>query len=390
MITLLAGFFIKDAKEYHSIKVRESYGVLCGIAGIILNLLLFAGKLLAGMFSKSIAITADAFNNLSDAGSSLIMLIGFKISSQKPDPNHPFGHGRIEYLSGLLVALAILMMAVELIRTSVDKIFHPSEIMYSPLILVILIISIVVKCYMYYYNHSIGKKIDSAAMMATATDSISDSIATFAVLLATLISRFGGIQIDGYCGVLVGLFVFWAGISAARETINPLLGQPADADFVNQIEEIVLSYDEIEGIHDLVVHNYGPGRTMISLHAEVSANGNLLELHDVIDTAEQRLARELHCEAVIHMDPICTNDKQTREMKEIAENCLKEIDERLTLHDFRMVSGPTHTNLIFDVVVPFDFPMKDEQLLEVLTKNVQSERPESFLVVHVDHSYVKM
>ncbi len=390
MVTILANLFIKDSKDYQSAQVRQAYGILCGSVGIGLNIILFLGKFLAGLLSKSIAITADAFNNLSDAGSSLIMLIGFKMAGQKPDTDHPFGHGRIEYLSGLFVAIAILFMAIELIRTSFDKILHPSAIEFDIKVIIILIISILVKLYMYLYNRNIAKKIDSTAMAATATDSISDSCSTLVVLIATFVSHFTGVQIDGFCGLLVGLFIFYAGFTAAKDTINPLLGQPAEVEFVKKIENIVLSYEDIQGIHDLVVHNYGPGRVMISLHAEVPAEGDILTLHDTIDTAEQRLAQELGCEAVIHMDPICTTDKETMELKALTETKLVQINELLSLHDFRVVKGPTHTNLIFDILVPFECKIQDNDIISQLEETVRMEYPNTFLVVKIDRSYVKM
>ena len=273
MVTLLSRIFIKNREETTDPIVRQAYGMLCGSVGILLNILLFIGKFLAGTISNSIAITADAFNNLSDAGSSIITLLGFKLAGQKPDSDHPFGHGRLEYISGLLVSVVILIMAYELIKDSVIKIFHPEALNYSPLILVILLASILVKCYMAYYNRKIGGQIDSAAMKATATDSMSDTLATTVVLIATLISHFSGFAIDGYCGVLVGLFILFAGINAAKDTISPLLGQAPDPEFVQQINDIVMSYEGVLGIHDLIVHNYGPGRVLISLHAEVPSDG---------------------------------------------------------------------------------------------------------------------
>ncbi len=387
MVQLLAKWWIKDCDNYQSPKVRQAYGVLCGAVGIALNLILFAGKFLAGTISRSIAITADAFNNLSDAGSSLIMLIGFRMAGQKPDPDHPFGHGRIEYLAGLMVSLAILLMGVELIKSSIDKIRHPEDIAFSYTVVAILVVSILVKLYMYIYNHSIGKKLASATMTATATDSISDTCATLVVLIATLVSHFTGVLIDGYCGVLVGAFICYAGFSAIKDTINPLLGQPAEPEFVEAIEKIVMSYDEIQGMHDLVVHDYGPGRVMISLHAEVPAHGDIMELHDIIDNAEAHLKRELSCEAVIHMDPICTEDAQTNEWKNHLQMYLSEIDQILSLHDFRIVQGPTHTNLIFDVVVPYGYGMTDDEVLKKLEDKVKAEYPNVYLVVTVDHSY---
>lgn len=387
MITLLSKLFIKNRENTKDPMVRQSYGILCGAVGILLNLFLFTGKFLAGALSNSIAITADAFNNLSDAGSSIITLIGFKMAGQKPDSDHPFGHGRIEYISGLIVSFIILLMAFELIKSSVTKILHPSELIFSPVVLLILLASILVKCYMCCYNRGISKKIDSAAMLATAADSLSDTLATSAVLIATLVSHFTGLKIDGYCGVLVGLFICYAGICAAKDTISPLLGQAPDPAFVKQINDIVMSYDGVMGIHDLIVHNYGPGRVLISLHAEVPADGDILTMHDMIDLIEHNLRDTLHCSAVIHMDPICVGDQETDQLKMQVSSYLAEIDSAITMHDFRMVKGPTHTNIIFDVVVPYHFPMTDEHLIHTISQRIQADHPNYFAVIEVDKQY---
>lgn len=387
MVSLLAKIFIRNYKETDRAPVRKAYGILCGAVGICFNFLLFAGKFAAGFFSRSIAITADAFNNLSDAASSVITLVGFKMAGQKPDSNHPFGHGRIEYITGALVSLAILVMAVELVESSVKKIFHPEEITFRILTVVILIVSIVVKLYMCFYNRKLGQKLNSAAMKATATDSFSDSLATTAVLASTLLSHFTGLNIDGYCGVLVGCFIFYAGFSAAKETLSPLLGQPPTPEFVQRISDIVLSYEDILGIHDLIVHDYGPGRVMVSLHAEVPANGNLLQLHDTIDNIEHCLRTTLQCDAVIHMDPICNDDEETQKLKESAIELIHQLSPALTLHDFRLVKGPTHTNVIFDVVAPYDFKFSDLEIKEYIAEAFSSLDPSYYTVIDVDKSY---
>lgn len=387
MLTFLSKLLIKDSENTTSPVVRQAYGVLCGSVGIVLNILLFFGKFFAGTLSHSISITADAFNNLSDAGSSIITLIGFRMSGSKPDPDHPFGHGRIEYLSGLFVSLAILMMAIELIKSSIKKILHPEAIEFNYLIIIILLISIFVKCYMAYFNKKIGKKINSAAMNATATDSLSDTIATTAVLLTTLFVHFTNINIDGYCGILVGILIFYAGISAVRDTINPLLGQAPEPEFVRQIEQIVMHYDGVLGVHDLIVHNYGPGRLMISLHAEVPASGNILKLHDMIDLIEHQLQKELHCDAVIHMDPIMNDDPETMQLQQDVKNIIHSIDATLTIHDFRIVKGPTHTNLIFDMVVPFTYVLTDAELRERIDSSIKKINPNYFTVIDIDKNY---
>lgn len=388
MITLLSGLFIKNREDIKDQKVRQAYGVLCGAVGIFLNLCLFTGKFLAGLISNSIAITADAFNNLSDAGSSIITLIGFKMAGQKPDPDHPFGHGRIEYISGLLVSVIILLMGFELLKSSAAKIIHPEELTFSPVILVILLVSILVKCYMFFYNRNLGKKLDSSAMMATGTDSLSDTLATTVVLISTLVAHFSGLAIDGWCGVAVGLFICYAGINAAKDTISPLLGQAPDPEFVTQVNHIVMAHKEVIGIHDLIVHNYGPGRVLISLHAEVPADGDILTLHDVIDTIEHELRNTLDCHAVIHMDPVQVGDRETDRLKEMVKECIAGIDPALSIHDFRIVTGPTHTNLIFDVVAPYNFPMSDNELTAEITRRIQKENPNYYTVIEVDKKYV--
>lgn len=388
MISLLARIFIKNHDDYQSPTVRQAYGMLCGAAGIGLNILLFIGKWLAGTLSGSIAITADAFNNLSDAGSSVITLIGFKLSGQKPDPEHPFGHGRMEYISGLFVSVAILIMGFELIKSSVGKILHPEAIESSPVILAILVASILVKLYMCFYNRSIGKKINSAAMRATANDSLSDTVSTTLVLAATIISQLTGVILDGWFGVLVGIFIFYTGITTMKDTMDPLLGQAPDKELVNHIEEVVMAHPIVHGIHDLIVHDYGPGRLMISLHAEVSASGNLLEIHDEIDNIEHELQQKLKCAATIHMDPIVTDNEEVNRLHDRVLELAKSLDSSLNIHDFRMVEGPTHTNLIFDVAVPYECKMTDVEVSNTLKKGVRElSGGQYFAVIQVDRVY---
>ncbi len=387
MITLFSSLFIKNKNDVESPSVRKAYGVLCGAVGIFLNICLFAGKFFAGLISNSIAITADALNNLSDAGSSLITLIGFQMAGQKPDMDHPFGHGRIEYISGLLVSIAIILMGFELVKSSVTKIIHPETITSDPLVIGILIVSICVKIYMSIYNTAVSKKIDSAAMKATATDSISDSLATFVVLLSTLICRFTSVNIDGWCGIAVGLFILYAGYSAAKDTISPLLGQPPKKEFIDQVEALVNAHDGVLGIHDLIVHNYGPGRVMVSLHAEVDSKGNIMDIHDMIDNIEKELAEECHCEAVIHMDPVLVNDPLTTGLHVQVEAILHRLDESLKLHDFRVVTGPTHTNVIFDVLLPYDFKMTDDEVVTYLENEIRKLNETYYAVIQVDKAY---
>lgn len=388
MITFLASLFIKDSKNYKEPSVRQAYGVLSGAVGIGLNILLFFGKWLAGTISGSIAITADAFNNLSDAGSSIITLIGFRLSGQEPDPEHPFGHGRMEYISGLLVSVAILIMGFELIGSSIGKLRSPEPIESSALVFGILIASILVKLYMFFYNHSLSKKIESAAMKATSVDSLSDTVATTLVLIATLISKYTGLLLDGWFGILVGLFILYTGGSTLKETIDLLLGQPPKQEFIDEVKEIVLGHSMVHGVHDLIVHDYGPGRVMISLHAEVDVNGDIQDIHEQIDHIEHELQEKLHCSATIHMDPIVTDDKEVLVMKAKVEEMVHFLDESFSMHDFRMVRGSTRTNLIFDVEVPRKTSYTDNEIVNWLKERIH-ELPGSkyFAVIQIDHEY---
>ena len=391
MVAVLAK--IMGIENYTPDKKRSAYGKLCGIVGIVLNILLFIGKFVAGLISNSIAITADAFNNLSDAGSSLVTLIGFKLAEQKPDSDHPFGHGRIEYLSGLVVSAVILMMGFELVKDSVDKILHPTGVDFSIVVLVILVVSIIGKCYMAFYNYSYGKRFESSTLKATAVDSLSDCVSTTVVLIATVIGYYTDVQIDGFCGIAVGILIFVAGINAARETLSPLLGEAPDPEFVEQIEEIVLNFDKehIIGIHDLIVHDYGPGRRIISLHAEVPAEGNMMSLHDVIDNLEMKFRDELGCLTTIHMDPVVTTDERVTELKEKCVELVKEIGEKLSLHDFRVVFGETHTNMIFDVVVPYEFYLSDSETIKLIQQKVWEKIGKNyFVVITIDKPAVKV
>ncbi|MEG1779783.1 MAG: cation diffusion facilitator family transporter [Clostridium sp.] len=388
MVRLLIKFFIKPGEDPRDAKTRRAYGILCSMVGVALNVFLFASKYFVGMLSGSIAIMADAFNNLSDAGSSIITLIGFKFAGLKADAEHPFGHGRFEYISGFIVAAAIILMGVELVKSSVAKILSPSPVDTGLLTMGILLLSVCVKIYMCIYNRSIGKMIDSSAMKATAMDSLSDSVATSVVFLSMLVMKFTGANVDGWCGVVVAIFILYTGYNAAKDTLSPLLGQPPSPELIEQIKELTLSHKEIVGIHDLVVHDYGPGRLMISLHGEVPGNGDIFELHDAIDQVEKELKEKLGCEAVIHMDPIAVDDEEVSTLKNSVADLVKMIDDQLTIHDFRMVKGPTHTNLIFDLVVPFEVKLSDSEVVEQIQHLVREKWGNYFVVVNVDHSYV--
>ena len=390
MIDWLVKKFIKDPENWEDPAVRERYGLLTGLVGIVLNLLLSAGKLGAGLLTGSISVTADAFNNLSDAGSSVVTLAGFRMAAKQADEDHPFGHGRIEYLAGLIVAAAILLVGVELAKTSVEKILSPEAVSFSWLSAGILLASILVKLWMSWFNRTLGRRIGSAAMAATAADSLSDAVATSAVLLGTLVFRFTGYNVDGWVGLLVGGFILRSGWGAAKDTLDPLLGQSPSAELVADIERTVLAHPEISGIHDLIVHDYGPGRSMMSLHAEVPRNADMLEIHDVIDNIERELKEKFHTEAVIHMDPIATKDPLTNELKAKVAGLVQQIDPAMTIHDFRMTQGPHHQNLIFDVVVPHSSDLTDEEVKSRIAGRM-GELPGGpyFAVVSVDRSYAE-
>ncbi len=389
MIKLLARFFIKESENYKDPKVRSAYGYLCGTVGIVINILLFCGKFTAGFLSGSVAVTADAFNNLSDAGSSVISLIGFRLASQKPDPHHPFGHGRFEYIASLIISMIIIMMGFELGRDSVSKIIHPETVEYQALTFWVLGISIAAKFYMYIYNKGIGKKIDSATLKATATDSISDTVSTLAVLISALLTVKTGLNIDGFVGLAVAGFIMFAGYSSARETIDSLLGTPPDHEFCKSIENIVLSHEGMIGIHDMIVHNYGPGRVFISLHVEVPSNGNFVDIHDTIDNIEHDIMRETGCLTTIHMDPVDVCNEQTAKIREKVAEIIFEIDDQISFHDFRMVSGPTHTNVIFDIVVPYNYKYSDDEIVKMISEKIHKMDETFFAVIDVDKEFVE-
>ena len=388
MINLLSKIFIKNRDKVNDPAVRRAYGTLCSVYGIFLNVLLFAGKYFAGAVSGSVAIVADAFNNLSDAGSSIISLLGFAIAGKKPDLDHPFGHGRAEYLAGMLLSALIVAMGVELGKSSIEKIIHPEPVEAGLLPAVILLASIAVKFYMSRYNKAVGRKISSPSMEATATDSLSDSIATTVVLLSMGVSYFFHVNVDGWAGLLVAAFIIFAGYNALRDTLSPLLGKAPDPELVKEIEETALAHPEIVGIHDLIIHDYGPGRGFVSLHAEVNGKGEIFRLHDAVDQAEREIREKYGILATIHMDPIDCDNEQLNQLRQAVAEKLKEIDPRIKIHDFRMVPGPTHTNLIFDALVPAELKLSDRALEEQIENLVHNSWKKYFAVVDIDRSYV--
>ena len=389
MIDLLVKTFVKDCGNVQDPQVRQRYGTLSGAVGIFLNLLLSAGKMIAGVLTGSIAITADAFNNLTDAGSSVVTLVGFRMAGKQADDDHPFGHGRIEYLSGLAVSVVILLVGLELAKSSVEKIIHPEPVEFSWLSAGILAAAICVKLWMSYFNRSLSRRIGSAAMAATATDSLSDAVATSAVLLSSLIGRFTSVNVDAWAGILVAVFILRAGWGAAKDTLNPLLGQSPDPELVREIEQTILAHPQVVGIHDLIIHDYGPGRSMMSLHAEVPAGSDIMEVHDEIDAIERELKAKYHIEASIHMDPIVTGDETISKARQMVLDLVREVDPAMTIHDFRMTSGPKHRNLIFDVVVPYSVKRSDDEVRQEIERKIRAADPNSFAVIQVDRAYTQ-
>ncbi|MBR5524818.1 MAG: cation transporter [Clostridia bacterium] len=387
MTKALCRIFIKDPENVKSPQVRLAYGRLAGVTGIVCNLLLCGGKLLAGMLAGSLAMIADAFNNLSDAGSSIVTLVGFKLAGAPPDEDHPFGHGRMEYLSTLGVAVLIILAGFELASSALDKILHPEEPVFSVVSAVILLLSIGVKLWMAMFNRHLGNRIHSDTLLATGTDSRNDVICTGVVLASSIVSWRTGWSLDGYVGMAVALFVMWSGFSIIRDTISPLLGQAPDPELVKEIEQTVLAHEGVVGIHDMILHDYGPGRMMLSLHAEVPQEQSIRISHDIIDNIEVELMERFNLVSCIHMDPIDTDDPETLELKAMACQVLSQLDERLTLHDFRVVAGDTHTNLLFDVVVPHDYPHR-QQLPARIQEAIQQIDPKLFTVLKVETSYI--
>lgn len=389
MIKLLSFLFIKNKKDLTHNELRTKYGAICGILGIVLNLFLFALKIIAGSITGAVSVKSDAFNSLSDAGSSLVALLGFKLASQKPDKDHPFGHGRFEYISGLVVAMIICLMGFELGKEAVLKLFNPQEPSFNVVAIIILFASMLIKVYMFAYNRSIGKKYSSATLIATSTDCLSDTVATASTILTLFIYKIWGINIDAYCGIVLSLLIFKAGFGAIKDTISPLLGTPPDKELVKQIEETVLDNNVVIGVHDLIIHDYGPGRRMISIHAEIPLDGDLATMHDCIDNIEKRLYEELGCHAVIHMDPVCCGDEEIDGLKKTLIETVVSLNLGLSIHDFRVVKGPSHTNLIFDTVVPMDCKLTDENVKEIISANVKENMGNNvFCVIQIDKPFI--
>ena len=401
MVEILSKIFIKDRKNCSDAHVRYSYGILCSVLAIALNILLGALKFVAGLLTGSISVMADAVNNFADAISAVLTFLGFKLSAKKPDREHPFGHGRIEYVTGLIVSAAIILVGFEALKEAVvsvigniryyvspDKYAAPETIEFSYLAVGILCASILVKIYMSVFMKGIGKKINSSAMVATGSDALGDTVATSIALVCMLIYKFFGLDLDAYAGLIVSAFIIKVGIDSIKETLKKLLGTTADKEVVERIKETVMSYPDVIGIHDLIVHDYGPGRFMISLHAEFDGSKDIYVIHDQTDRLSDELSAKFGCEAVVHMDPIDLTDKTVIELRALVEKCAHEISEDLSIHDFRVVPGVTHTNIIFDMLVPLDFKTGDDELLKQLRARVRETRPDCNLVIQIDRPYI--
>lgn len=388
MINQLIKWFVKDYQDVSDPKVRENYGKLAGIVGIVTNIFLFAIKIIAGTLFKSIAITADALNNISDAGSSVITLIGFKISEKPADEEHPYGHARAEYISGFVISLVIMFLGFELIKSSFEKIIDPEPINFNYLTVIILIIAILTKLWQSFFNRTLGNRIKSATLVATGQDSLNDVIATSVVLASTIFARLTGIQIDGYMGVIVALFIIYSGYRLVVETIDPLLGIAPEASLVEDLEKKILSYEGVIGIHDLVVHSYGPEKWYASVHVEVPANRDIMDSHELIDIIERDVLRELNINLVIHMDPVVTDDEMTNILRSQVKEIVKKIDPALSIHDFRLVAGKNHSNLIFDVVVPTGYKRHNDEICEEIQREVSDINPNYFCVITFDRNYI--
>ena len=388
MIDWLIGRFVPDAENTQDPAVRTRYGQFAGTVGIICNVALCLAKGAVGLISGSVSIVADAVNNLSDASSNIISLLGFKLASRPADPEHPYGHGRYEYLSGLIVAALVLAIGFELIKSSIEKILSPTPVEFSAALVVVLVLSIAVKLWMAVFNRTIGRRIGSETLEATAVDSRNDVISTGAVLASAVIAHLTGLDLDGWVGTAVGLFILWSGIGLVRETVNPLLGQAPSAELVEHIRKKIMSYPGVLGTHDLMVHDYGPGRQFASAHVEMAAEADPMESHDLIDNIEQDFKTEDRMIVTLHYDPIVTDDPEVNDMRNWINQAVKIIDPRLSIHDLRTVPGPTHTNVIFDCVRPHDLSLTESQLKRRIDGIVRDHYPSCRCVITVDESYV--
>lgn len=388
MTSLLIRLFVKNSDKVKNHKVRESYGKLAGVVGILCNALLSAAKIIAGWLFKSVSILADGVNNLSDATSSLVTLIGFKLSGRPADKEHPFGHARMEYVAGLVVAFFIVLVGFDLSKSSFDKIIHPEAANFSVISIVILALSILLKLWMFFFNRKVGKIIDSTTLEATAADSRNDVLMTSAVLICAIVSKLTGFaMLDGIVGLGIAVFIIISGVKLVSETLSPLLGEAPNKELVTDILEKLRGYDGVLGVHDLMVHDYGPGRCFASVHVEMDAKNDILKSHDVCDNIERDFQEE-GISLVVHLDPIITDDEEINELKKLTAKLLASMGYGITMHDFRVVKGYTHTNLIFDIVVPFDCKLPDDDLKSAIQQMVQEQSEKLFTVINIDRNYI--
>lgn len=390
MTGLLVKLFVKNHEATQLPEVRASYGKLSGMVGIVCNVLLFAAKFLLGTLTASVAITADAFNNLGDASSGIVSFLGFKMASRPADKEHPYGHARYEYLAGLTVCVLILVIGVELFKESFLKILQPQPVIFSWVTVIVLFGAIGVKLWLAVFNRTLGKRINSQTLLATAADSRNDVIATGAVILATILSHITKHSLDGYMGLAVALFILYSGVNLVKETLDPILGKAADEELVKEIEKRIMSYPGVLGTHDLMMHDYGPGRLFGSVHVEVAAEEDVLKSHDMVDNIERDFLKELNIHLIVHMDPIITKDESVRNLRHWLAKEVKKVHEELTIHDVRVVPGETHTNIIFDCVVPHGLSRTDEEVKEAIDSLVKETYPNYYCVITVDHSYTEV
>lgn len=386
MTRLLLQLFVRNAHQTDDPKVRSAYGTLSGIVGILCNLLLFTGKLVVGTLSGSVSITADAVNNLSDASSSLVTLVGFRIAEKPADEGHPYGHARVEYISGLAVAAFILIIGVELVKSSVEKILHPAPVEFSPVVAAVLLMSILVKLWLALFNRTLGRRIGSATLQAAAADSRNDVISTGAVLLAAAVETWTSWTIDGYVGLLVALFIIWSGVGIARDTIDPLLGKPTDPALRQLIAREIFQSDKVLGFHDLMVHDYGPGQRFATVHVEMDMREDPMTCHDIIDDIERNCWERHRIHLCIHYDPIVTDDAELNHMRKLVQQRIQALDPRLSIHDFRMVRGTSHTNLIFDMIIPYEMESRKAELKRQIDEAVWQESDRYFTVITFDEA----
>lgn len=389
MTDLLVRLFVKDSDNISNPKVRGRYGILSGCAGIVVNVILFLAKFLVGTVTNSIAITADAVNNLSDAGSCAVTVFGFKMSSKPADEDHPFGHGRIEYITAMVVSFIVLFMGFELLTQSIDKIRNPEDVTFNLVGAIIIAVSIFGKLWLALFNRKLGKKINSPAMTAVVADSLSDIAATSVTLIALVLSNFfPSLHIDGWLGIIVAGFVLKAGYGIFKETLNSLIGEPPTKETVEKLEAKILSYEHVTGIHDLILHNYGPDKFFGSVHVEMPSDFDVLYSHDIIDNIERDIMAEFGILLSIHYDPVEVNNARVNELKIIAESAVKRISEELSIHDFRVVDGPSHTNLIFDVVVPRKFSLSNDDLMAEISSEISKNGTNFFAVMNIEYAFV--